>query len=101
MKSNYDHPKMAKMKTIFHNPRCSKSREGLEFLKESGEKFEVREYLKEPLSEGELKELLEKLGMSPIELVRTNEKIWQKDYKNKDLDDGELIRIMVEHPKLI
>lgn len=89
------------MKTIFHNPRCSKSREGLEFLKQSGEDFEVREYLKQPLSEGELRKLLEKLKMSPIELVRTNEKIWQEDYKNKDLNDAELIRVMVEHPKLI
>ncbi|HET8753895.1 MAG TPA: arsenate reductase (glutaredoxin) [Salinimicrobium sp.] len=89
------------MKTIFHNPRCSKSREGLNFLKESGEKFEIKEYLKEPLSEGELKELLEKLNMSPIELIRTNEKIWQEEYKNKDLDDAELIRVMLKHPQLI
>lgn len=89
------------MKTIFHNPRCSKSREGLDFLKKSGEKFEVREYLKEPLSEGELKNLLGKLQMSPMELVRTNEKIWQENYKNKDLDDAELIRVLQEHPQLI
>lgn len=89
------------MITIYHNPRCSKSREGLEVLKESGKDFKVREYLKEPVSEEELSEVLEKLGMAPIELVRTEEKIWKENYKGKDLSDKELIRVMTEHPKLI
>ncbi|MFD0976946.1 arsenate reductase (glutaredoxin) [Salinimicrobium gaetbulicola] len=89
------------MITIYHNPRCSKSRQGLEVLKESGEDFEIREYLKEPVTEEELSELLEKLSMAPIELVRTEEKIWKENYKNKDLSDRELIRVMVENPKLI
>ncbi len=89
------------MITIYHNPRCKKSREGLELLKESGEDFKVREYLKEPVSEEELAELLEKLGMAPIELVRTEEKIWKENYKGKDLSDEELIRVMTENPKLI
>lgn len=89
------------MITIYHNPRCKKSREGLEVVKESGEDYEVREYLKEPVTEEELSELLEQLGMAPIELVRTEEKIWKESYKGKDLSDEELIRVMVEHPKLI
>lgn len=89
------------MITIYHNPRCSKSIEGLEVLKESGKDFKVREYLKEPVSEEELSEVLEKLGMAPIELVRTEEKIWKENYKGKDLSDKELIRVMTEHPKLI
>lgn len=89
------------MITIYHNPRCSKSRQGLEVLKESGKDFKVREYLKEPVSEEELSEVLEKLGMAPIELVRTEEKIWKENYKGKDLSDKELIRVMTEHPKLI
>lgn len=89
------------MITIYHNPRCRKSREGLEILKESGKDFQIREYLKEPVSEEELSELLEKLSMAPIELVRTDEKIWKENYKGKDLSDKELIRVMVEHPKLI
>ena len=89
------------MITIYHNARCTKSREGLALLNESGEDFEVREYLKKPLSEDELKELLEKLGMAPIELVRTDEKIWKEHYKGKDLSDDELVRVMVENPKLI
>lgn len=89
------------MITIYHNPRCSKSREGLELLKESGEEFKVREYLKEPVTGEELAGLLEQLGMAPIELVRTEEKIWKENYKGKDLSDDELIRVMTEHPKLI
>lgn len=89
------------MITIYHNPRCSKSRQGLEVLKESGKEFKVREYLKEPVSEEELFEVLEKLGMAPIELVRTEEKVWKDNYKGKDLSDKELIRVMTENPKLI
>ncbi len=89
------------MITIYHNARCTKSREGLALLNDSGEDFEVREYLKKPFSEDELKELLEKLGMVPIELVRTDEKIWKEHYKGKDLSDDELVRVMVENPKLI
>lgn len=89
------------MITIYHNPRCSKSRQGLELVKESGEEFKIREYLKEAVTEEELSGLLEKLSMAPIELVRTEEKIWKENYKNKDLSDEELIRVMVENPKLI
>lgn len=88
------------MITIYHNPRCSKSREGVKTLEALGKQFEVREYLKEPLSEKELSTLLEKLNMAPIELLRTEEKIW-KEYRNRDLNDEELLRVMVENPKLI
>ncbi len=89
------------MLTIYHNARCKKSREGLEILKNSGKDFEVREYLKEPLSEDELSKLIEKLDITPIQLVRKNEKVWKEDYKEKDLSDEELIRVMVKNPKLI
>ena len=89
------------MITIYHNPRCGKSREGVKVLEGSGKEFKVREYLKEPLNEAELKSLLEKLNMTPIELVRTNENVWKENYKNRDLSDRELIKVMVENPKLI
>lgn len=89
------------MITIYHNARCTKSREGLALLKESGEDYEVREYLKEPFSEEELNEVLVKLAMAPIELVRTGETLWKEHYRGKDLSDDELVRVMVEHPKLI
>lgn len=86
---------------IYHNARCKKSREGLELLNESGKDFEIREYLKEPISEEELQDLLQKLGITPIELIRTEEKLWKQEYKNRDLSDKELVRIMAENPKLI
>jgi len=87
--------------TIYHNSRCSKSRQGLELVKQSGKEYEVREYLKEAFSEVELRKLLEMLGMAPMELVRTEEKIWKENYKDKDLSDAELIRVMIQHPSLI
>lgn len=89
------------MITIYHNPRCRKSREGLEILKNSVERFEIKEYLKEPPTEKEMEDLLEKLQMAPIQLVRQNESIWKEKYKGKDLSDKELIRIMSKNPKLI
>lgn len=86
---------------IYHNARCRKSREGLQILEESGKDFEVREYLKENLSEKEIADLLQKLNMAPIELVRTEEKTWKENYRDRDLSDKELIRVMAENPKLI
>lgn len=89
------------MLRIYHNARCRKSREGLEILKNSGKDFEIKEYLKEPLGEDELEKLIKKLDITPIQLVRKNEKIWKENYKDKDLSDKELIRVMVKNPKLI
>lgn len=89
------------MIVIHHNPRCSKSREALEILKNSGKEFIIREYLKNPLSENELAGLLEKLELPPLQLIRQNESIWKDDYKALNLSDWELICLMVKHPKLI
>tara|TARA_B100001063_G_C16480759_1_gene412452 strand:+ start:25 stop:366 length:342 start_codon:yes stop_codon:yes gene_type:complete len=89
------------MLKIYHNTRCKKSREGLEILKNSGKEFQIKEYLKEPLSEGELENLIVKLKITPIQLVRKNEKIWKEEYKNRDLSDKEIITAMVKNPKLI
>lgn len=89
------------MITIYHNPRCSKSREGKKVLETSGKEFEVREYLKDPLTESELHGLLKKLNIAPIELVRTEEKVWKEKFGDRDLTDKELVRVMVENPKLI
>ncbi|HET8886617.1 MAG TPA: arsenate reductase (glutaredoxin) [Salinimicrobium sp.] len=86
---------------IYHNTRCSKSREGLEIVENSGQEFEVREYLKQPLSEDELKNLLQKLQMKPSEIVRRNENIWKEQFKNQNLNDEELIKILVDNPQLI
>lgn len=86
---------------IYHNNRCSKSRCGLEILNNSKQDFEVVDYIKNPLSEDEIKDLLKKLNFSPLQLVRKNEAIWKENYKGKDLSDSEIIKAMSEHPKLI
>lgn len=86
---------------IYHNPRCTKSRQGLAILENSGKEFEVVKYLEDNLSEKELLEIIKKLAISPIQLVRKNEKIWKENYKGKILSDDEIIKAMIEHPKLI
>ena len=89
------------MYTIYHNPRCSKSRNGLAYLNEKKVDFKVREYLKDLLSEAELSALLMKLHIKPLELIRTQEEVYKKELKGLKLNDEEWIRVMVENPKLI
>ncbi|MFY7810162.1 MAG: arsenate reductase (glutaredoxin) [Flavobacterium sp.] len=86
---------------IYHNNRCGKSREALEFLTQKGIEFEIVEYLKNPLTEIELQELIQLLQIKPIDLVRTKEKIWQENYKNIDFTEIELLKIIAENPILI
>lgn len=86
---------------IYHNPRCSKSRQGVALLEDSGKEFEIVKYLDHPLNGEELKTIISKLGISPIDLVRKNEKIWKSDYKDQSLSDNEIIAAMVTNPKLI
>jgi len=89
------------MTKIYHNPRCSKSRQGLAILEESGKPYEIVKYLDENLSAEALTEIVSLLGIKPVELVRKNEAIWKSDFKGKDLTDAEIIYAMVNNPKLI
>ena len=86
---------------IYHNPRCRKSREGLAILENSGKEFEIVKYLEAVPSEKELAEIIKMLGISPLQLVRKTEKIWKENYKGKELSDAEIIRAMIQNPKLI
>lgn len=87
---------------IYHNPRCSKSRQTLAILSEHNEDIEVIEYLKQPPTPAELAGLLTKLAMSPRQLLRKTEAEYKAlDLNNADLSDAELIKIMSQHPKLI
>lgn len=86
---------------IYHNPRCSKSREGLHMLEEEGREFEIVKYLEEQPTKTELKELIKKLGIKPIDLVRQKETVWKENYKGKDLNDSQIIDAMLQHPNLI
>lgn len=88
--------------TIYHNPRCSKSRQTLQLLEEHGEQPEIVKYLETPPDAATLKSLLDMLGLEPRQLMRQKE----SEYKALGLDDPELdrdtlIRAMTEHPKLI
>ena len=89
------------MISIYHNPRCSKSRQGLALLEESGKDFKIIKYLEDKLSVEKLEDIISKLGIKPIELIRKNEAIWKSDYKGKILSDKEIIEAMVTNPKLI
>jgi len=87
--------------TIYHNSRCRKSREAHQFLEESGLAFDVRYYLENALNIKEIEALLNKLEISPIDLIRTGETIWKQDFKGKQLSNSAIIEAMVQHPKLI
>jgi arsenate reductase len=89
------------MITIYHNSRCSKSREGVCFLENTKQPFQVINYLENIPTKEELKELIRKLNISPIELVRKKETIWISTYKNRKLSDDEIIQVMIDNPKLI
>ena len=86
---------------IYHNPRCSKSREGICELDNLDQSYEIIKYLENPLTEEELVSILKKLNFKPIELVRTKESIWIENYKGKNLSDKEIIDAMLKNPKLI
>jgi arsenate reductase len=89
------------MLTIYHNPRCKKSRAGLQYVTDKHMEFQVREYLKDPLTEAELTALVMKLHIKPAELIRTQEEVYRKELKGLHLNDEEWIKVMVENPRLI
>jgi arsenate reductase len=87
---------------IYHNPRCSKSRQTLQLLQEKGLDIEIIEYLKTPPSASELEDILEKLNMEPRELMRKSEAEYKESgLDNSKLDRKTLIDGMVANPKLI
>ena len=88
------------MLTIYHNPRCSKSRQTLALIEEKHQDVTIVEYLKTPLNERQIAQLLTQLKLSPIEMMRTKE----AEFKEQNLanaDDASLIAAMVATPKLI
>jgi len=89
------------MYTVYHNPRCKKSRAGLQHVIEKGLEYKVREYLKDPLSEEELSTLLMKLNKKPLDMIRAQEEYYRKELKGLQLNDEEYIREMAANPKLI
>ena len=86
---------------IYHNSRCSKSREGLKLLKDSGKTFEVVKYLEDIPTKDELRNVINCLDIKPINLIRKSEAIWKEKFKNQPLSDEELLDTMIAYPKLI
>jgi arsenate reductase len=93
--------KSYKMIQIYHNPRCGKSRECLTQIKTTNKEFEIKLYLLHPLSIDELRTIVSKLNIKPIHLVRIKEKLWIENYKNINLNDQEVLKIIAENPILM
>lgn len=86
---------------IYHNPRCSKSRETLKIIKDAGAEVEIIEYLNEIPAKEELKLILMQLNLKPIDIIRKGEAVYKEKFKNSNFNDDEWLKIMMEYPKLI
>jgi arsenate reductase len=87
--------------TIYHNPKCSKSRETLVLLRAHRVEPRIVEYLKTPPTAAELKSVVAKLGIRPEQLVRKGEPVYKSNYAGRSLSDAEWIEAMVKNPILI
>lgn len=89
------------MITIYHHSRCRKSRAGLEFLKSKQLDFEIIDYIKQPITEKQVREIITKTGLSVGQLLRKQEEVYKTQIKNKGLTDSEIISLFVEYPALL
>ena len=89
------------MLTVYHNPRCRKSRETLALIEEAKAPVTIVEYLKEVPTADELAGLLDKLGLEAKDILRKGEAIFKEQFKGKEHSNVEWIQIMVDNPKLI
>jgi arsenate reductase len=89
------------MISIYHNNRCSKSRDSLALLTQQNNEIKVIDYLKNPPTEKQIKTLLKKLKMKPLELLRKSENLYKDNYKEINLSDDEWIELMANNPILI
>jgi len=89
------------MITIYHNPRCGKSRKALQRLEEKYNDITVIEYLKTPLSSEDILTLSEKLGLAPYHLIRTGEDVFKNNFADKDLDSTDWAKAIADFPILL
>jgi arsenate reductase len=87
--------------TLYHNPRCGKSRSALALLEQHGIEPKIVEYLKTPLTASELSSLIAKLGIPAEQLIRKGEDVYKSKYAGRSLNEDQWIAAMVEHPILI
>jgi arsenate reductase len=89
------------MLKIYHNTRCSKSREACSILQDKGVEFETIEYLKTPPTQKEIKGLLKMLDMKAQDIVRKGEPLYKEKFADKKLSESEWVKALVENPILI
>ena len=87
--------------SIYHNPRCRKSREALQELESNGCEIKIVEYLKDPVSAAELKKVCDKLGLEPEDIVRKSEELYKTKYKGENLTAQQWFKVLAENPVLI
>lgn len=98
---NYIKKRHQNIMKIYHNPRCTKSREGLKYLEEKGFEIEIIDYMKTGITDRELRDFLNKSGLRVLDIIRTNEELYKIEYKGKELSEEEWINVLVQNPKLI
>ena len=86
---------------IYHNAKCSKSREGMCVLEDLGSEVEIVEYTKHPLTEEQLADLIVKLGIKPRQLVRTKEEIYKTKFAERKMTPKQWIKAMIKYPELM
>lgn len=86
---------------VYHNNRCSKSRDAVQILTENNHPFEIIDYIKTPPTAAALQTVISKLKITPFELIRKNESIFKENFKNKHFSDAEWIEVLIKHPNLI
>ena len=86
---------------IYHNPRCSKSRQTLQLIKDANKDVEIVEYLNSIPTKEELKDILNKLNLKASDILRKGEKDFKENFKGKNLSNDEWIEAMIKYPKLI
>jgi arsenate reductase len=99
--SNVFFAQINSMIQVLHNPRCGKSRESIALIEATGKPFEIIKYLDNPLSVSDLKALIQKLEITPIDLIRQKESIWIEKYKGRNLSNTEIIQAIAEYPILM
>lgn len=98
---NYIRNKHHVVMRIYHNPRCAKSRAGLKYLEKKGFDVEIKNYLDDGLTAAELKNIIDKSGLKPFDLVRTQEEQYKTNLKGKTLNDEQWIDTLVKYPRLL
>tara|TARA_Y100000385_G_scaffold61982_1_gene60772 strand:- start:896 stop:1246 length:351 start_codon:yes stop_codon:yes gene_type:complete len=86
---------------IYHNPRCTKSRNALKLIQDKGLEIEIVEYLKTPLNTDELNSITKLIGLTPEQIVRKNEEVYKNEFKGKSLTNEQWIDALISNPKLI